>query len=233
MNADVAHARAALANADTLPQAAVLTDHQSVAARGLLDLAGPGSPSSRSGRAGDHLAEAVLLARQHGCLIDAEVLDLLRMAVGVSSDHRTSTTPPASGPQSSSWLARTCRAVVDAAHTGDEVGIVSAIAEFELRGLVSCAEMARHATAGALTRRRRRTPGRLPALAPRDADPLTPRERETADLAGRRLSSAEIADRLGVSVRTVDNHLGAVYRALGITSRRELIAMAESEDIVR
>ena len=51
---------------------------------------------------------------------------------------------------------------------------------------------------------------------------LTRREREIADLAARGLSSPEIAQRLVVSVRTVDNHLQRVYTKLGVTGRTEL-----------
>lgn len=51
---------------------------------------------------------------------------------------------------------------------------------------------------------------------------LTEREREIAELAARRHRSREIADLLGISVRTVDNHLVTVYRKLGISGRREL-----------
>jgi DNA-binding CsgD family transcriptional regulator len=36
------------------------------------------------------------------------------------------------------------------------------------------------------------------------------------------MSSREIADRLVVSVRTVDNHLQRAYRKLGITRRQDL-----------
>jgi ATP/maltotriose-dependent transcriptional regulator MalT len=54
--------------------------------------------------------------------------------------------------------------------------------------------------------------------------PLSRRELEIADLATRGLSSEEIAERLVLSVRTVDNHLGHVYQKLGITSRAELRA---------
>jgi DNA-binding CsgD family transcriptional regulator len=51
---------------------------------------------------------------------------------------------------------------------------------------------------------------------------LTPREREVALLAARGLSSREIAERLVVSVRTVDNHLQRAYRKLGVTRREDL-----------
>ena len=53
-------------------------------------------------------------------------------------------------------------------------------------------------------------------------DPLSPREREIAAMASKGLRSRDIADSLVVSIRTVDNHLQAVYSKLGITGRREL-----------
>ncbi|MGH9210001.1 MAG: AAA family ATPase [Acidimicrobiales bacterium] len=51
---------------------------------------------------------------------------------------------------------------------------------------------------------------------------LTRREREVASLAAAGMTSREISDRLGVSVRTVDNQLGRVYTKLGIGGRGEL-----------
>jgi DNA-binding CsgD family transcriptional regulator len=60
-----------------------------------------------------------------------------------------------------------------------------------------------------------------PALV-RAAEPLTPREREVALLAGAGATSREVAARLGVSVRTVDNHLASIYRKAGIGGRHEL-----------
>ncbi|WP_394553015.1 LuxR C-terminal-related transcriptional regulator [Agromyces sp. MMS24-JH15] len=64
---------------------------------------------------------------------------------------------------------------------------------------------------------------RTPKLAFADgAEPLTPREREIASLAAQGLSSNEIAVRLFLSVRTVNNHLQSTYAKLGIRGRREL-----------
>ncbi|MEV6971798.1 LuxR C-terminal-related transcriptional regulator [Hamadaea sp. NPDC051192] len=51
---------------------------------------------------------------------------------------------------------------------------------------------------------------------------ITPRELEVARLASTRMRSREIAARLGISVRTVDNQLASVYRKLGVSSRDEL-----------
>jgi DNA-binding CsgD family transcriptional regulator len=53
---------------------------------------------------------------------------------------------------------------------------------------------------------------------------LTRREREVAALAATGISSREIAERLFLSVRTVDNHLQRVYAKVGVTSREELAA---------
>ncbi|MEG8277211.1 helix-turn-helix transcriptional regulator [Streptomyces sp. AHA2] len=63
-----------------------------------------------------------------------------------------------------------------------------------------------------------------PSPQPAEARPLTRRERDVARLAADGLTSHEIAARLVVSVRTVDNHLHRAYRKLGVSSRRELAA---------
>jgi DNA-binding CsgD family transcriptional regulator len=46
-------------------------------------------------------------------------------------------------------------------------------------------------------------------------------------MAAQGLSSRKIADRLGVSVRTVDNQLGRVYTKLAVTGRRELAEVVD------
>ena len=55
-----------------------------------------------------------------------------------------------------------------------------------------------------------------------DLGDLTHRESQVAVLAAEGLSSRDIAAALGVSVRTVDNHLGRAYRKLGVRARHEL-----------
>jgi ATP/maltotriose-dependent transcriptional regulator MalT len=64
-----------------------------------------------------------------------------------------------------------------------------------------------------------RTPG-LTALVM--VVPLTQRERDIATYAAEGESSQEIADRLYLSVRTVNNHLQSVYSKLGVAGRRQL-----------
>ena len=77
--------------------------------------------------------------------------------------------------------------------------------------------------AAAVLRQARERLGRVrasaAALAP---SPLTQRETEVTQLAGRGLSDREIADELVLSIRTVQSHLASAYRKLGISSRSEL-----------
>jgi DNA-binding CsgD family transcriptional regulator len=61
-----------------------------------------------------------------------------------------------------------------------------------------------------------------PLLALDESDGLTKREREVSQLAARGLTSKQIAGRLGISPRTVDNTLRRVYAKLGVTNRRQL-----------
>ncbi|WP_371494191.1 LuxR C-terminal-related transcriptional regulator [Kitasatospora sp. NBC_00374] len=64
---------------------------------------------------------------------------------------------------------------------------------------------------------------RTPALlVGEEAVRLTGREQEIALLASRGMLSKDIAARLTISVRTVDNHLQRIYAKLGVTTRREL-----------
>ena len=55
-----------------------------------------------------------------------------------------------------------------------------------------------------------------------ECDVLTRREREVAALAARGLSNRDIANRLVVSVRTIENQLHHVYGKLGVAGRQEL-----------
>jgi predicted ATPase/DNA-binding CsgD family transcriptional regulator len=54
------------------------------------------------------------------------------------------------------------------------------------------------------------------------------REQEVLDALGERLTNAEIAERLFVSVRTVETHVSSLLRKFGLTSRRHLATVAQS-----
>jgi DNA-binding CsgD family transcriptional regulator len=57
---------------------------------------------------------------------------------------------------------------------------------------------------------------------------LTPAEREAALLAAAGRSNQEIADRLGLSVRTIENRLLRTYEKLGVSGRAKLAAALEN-----
>jgi DNA-binding CsgD family transcriptional regulator/tetratricopeptide (TPR) repeat protein len=126
-----------------------------------------------------------------------------------------------------------------AARDRDAVGLVAVADEFADQGAIlfaaeamaTAAQAARSSQGGrsASTLRARATAlaaqcegARTPILVTDPVEPLTSREREVALLAARSMTSKEIAARLVLSIRTVDNHLQACYAKLGITSRTEL-----------
>jgi DNA-binding CsgD family transcriptional regulator len=129
-----------------------------------------------------------------------------------------------------------------ALEAGDGPGLDAASMAFEQLGAIllaaEAAAQASHAhrqagrTASAMTSsnrsrrlledRRVRSPALdLPSL----PVPLTPREREVASLAVQGLSNRDIAERLVVSNRTVDNHLYNLYAKLGVRNRAEMAAV--------
>jgi DNA-binding CsgD family transcriptional regulator len=51
---------------------------------------------------------------------------------------------------------------------------------------------------------------------------LTPRERRIAELVSEGMTNNEVGAALALSAKTVEAHLGRVYRKLGLRSRTEL-----------
>lgn len=93
------------------------------------------------------------------------------------------------------------------------------------------AELATAAEAGALLARVETVRAMLRRVAPA-ANPdqlalLTDREREVAVLVGTGESNREIAQRLHLSTRTVESHLGRIYRKLEVRSRTALARLIE------
>ena len=65
----------------------------------------------------------------------------------------------------------------------------------------------------------------LPVI-PRNKGPLlTDRERQIASLAGNGVTNKDIAQEIGISVRTVEGHLYQVFTKLGVSSRSDLLGL--------
>ncbi len=73
----------------------------------------------------------------------------------------------------------------------------------------------------------------VPSLAKREEQPpleiLTDRELEVLKLVTKGLSNKEIGDKLTLSVRTVEGHLGSIFEKLGVSSRTEAVYRALKE----
>jgi DNA-binding CsgD family transcriptional regulator len=136
-------------------------------------------------------------------------------------------------------LVSTCSAHADALAAGDGAGLDRVAARFQAMGACILAAEAANQAAGAHLRAGRRGASwgsmsrarqfadacegaRTPALEEAHPLPLTRREQEVARLAAQGLTNRAIAERLVVSVRTVEGHLEQAYGKLNISSRAEL-----------
>jgi two-component system response regulator NreC len=67
----------------------------------------------------------------------------------------------------------------------------------------------------------------------READKLTPREREVLRLIALGHTSVEIAAKLGLSPRTIETHRARIHRKLGLDTRAELVSYALRHELLR
>ncbi len=67
---------------------------------------------------------------------------------------------------------------------------------------------------------------------PVSVEPLTSRELEVLHLIVQGVRNGEIAQRLFISVKTVETHLTSLYGKLGVQSRAEVIALAQRQGLL-
>jgi DNA-binding NarL/FixJ family response regulator len=159
-------------------------------------------------RLGDPQAVAVRLAKLEACT-DAPV-------IGVFAAHATA------------LVGHDAPGLAAAAEHFEALGCIlwaaeawaSAAAEFESGGREASARRARARCGALLTRCEGAQTPTLGGAALGAA--LTPRERDVALLAAGGIPNREIAQRLVVSVRTIESHLAQTYRKLGINDRAQL-----------
>jgi DNA-binding NarL/FixJ family response regulator len=123
------------------------------------------------------------------------------------------------------WHALGCpyEHAVALAESADPDDLLAALAELDALGAVPMARLVR----GRLREHGAARIPRGPTSGTRDNPAgLTDRQLEVAQLLGLGLTNTEIADRLVVSVRTVENHIAAVLDKLGARTRRDAATRA-------
>lgn len=230
---DIAGARSAFANAEGL-RASPMTAMDGFVDQVAAWVAAMGGEHTRAKVILLDTAERARATR--GFALEASCLhDLIRLGVGQVAARLSELSTIVQGPlmpiraeHASALAARDGDALVSSSQAFERIGASLLAAEAaaqaarayrqrgHLRAARSCAARAGELAAvceGACT----------PALGLADeAAPLTPREQEVAALASAGLTSPEIAARLVLSERTVENHLQRVYDKLGVASRGDL-----------
>ncbi|UOQ90627.1 AAA family ATPase [Agromyces endophyticus] len=115
------------------------------------------------------------------------------------------------------------------AESPDPADLVEALAILDRIGAVP---LARKVRADLRERGVRSIPRGPTSLTRGNPDGLTDRQLDVLRLLADGLTNAEIADRLVLSVRTVDSHVAAVLAKLGVASRQEAVRIAEERDLL-
>jgi DNA-binding CsgD family transcriptional regulator len=116
---------------------------------------------------------------------------------------------------------------LDLGFSDDTDAMVRGWAELDVLGAHAPAALVRHALRERGVTRLPR--GRAPEPPSRDRLGLTDRQRDVLRLVADGATNAEIAQRLGLSVRTVDHHMSAILGRLGVRTRTEAVARLRDE----
>jgi ATP/maltotriose-dependent transcriptional regulator MalT len=239
---DVPAAGAALERAErTRPPQVVLGDPELRAARVWIAVAEGDTAAARAAALEDaaaHLQSGRLIAASRS-LHDVARLggpELVAQRLAELSTATDADVVPLYAEHARALVASDGSALTSVAERFEELGCMllaaeahaSAAAAFESMGRSASARSA-SARAGALLARC--GGARTPTLAgPSVGVSLTRREHDVALLAARGLANREIAERLVLSVRTVESHLAQTYRKLGVKDRKELAEMLAPSD---
>lgn len=143
---------------------------------------------------------------------------------------------PAAAAQAAALAAEDGAGLEAASERFEEMGDLLAAADAAAQAAAAYTRQGRRGSAHAAAARAHRlaelcegarTPALIAAARPL---PLTEREREIVTLAAQGLSNREVADRLVVSVRTVEGHLYRATAKLGLSTRADLAALMKATD---
>lgn len=115
------------------------------------------------------------------------------------------------------------------AESPDDADVLEALAILDRLG---AAPLARRVRADLRERGVRSIPRGPSSVTRRNPEGLTDRQVGVLRLLAEGLTNAEIADRLVVSVRTVDSHVAAVLAKLGVSSRQEAVRVAAEHGLL-
>ena len=163
-----------------------------------------------------HLGDLLRFARRSGLPVDPPPDLWRRHALGLAGDLDGA---------AAEWgrLDHPYERALELADTGSETAALDGLAVLDGLGAAPAARRVRRRLQELGLRRIPRGP--LPSTRAHPAG-LTPRQTDILTLLGDGLTNAEIADRLVLSVRTVDHHVSAVLAKLGAASRTEAVRLA-------
>jgi DNA-binding NarL/FixJ family response regulator len=116
-----------------------------------------------------------------------------------------------------------CRTLLAAAALSLDAGRTEEVADWLARAAVLADQCGSARLADEVAHQRGKLAAHSGAAdAPDALASLSAREREITSLVSNGMTSAEIAETLFLSVRTVETHLGRIYRKLGVSNRTSL-----------